>query len=277
VDDPQYLEARVIQAVLFVAVAGSIAVNVFDVAVQWQIPLIFAALYGVFRSVLPIRGVASRLDDAHETLTKLENLPDQLQNTIAAVETKVDGLADQLGEIHLTAHRLGSLADGREITTFSDGDEYYRALTEALNTAKHSLDLTHIRGEVPKDFGDSDHGWFEQVFDWLDGRPNRSVRRIMSVRTNEALDWAHKLCADRERQPSFYVSVIDWPLNIPAVNVAIVDGARVYVALPGPTPQRSSGLLIEDALTVQHYREAYDVMYREAEDLSVWLARTSKT
>lgn len=219
-NEAQRTEDRVTQVVLVAAVLGSVAGNLLAVPVKWQIPLIFVALYGIYRSVLPIRQLVADVTVTRETLGRLE-----------------------------------ALVESHAIMTFSNANEFYESLTRALDETTSSVDLTHIRAEAPDDFGVSAHGWFSQVRDWVRTDPSsRSVRRIISVQNDAMENWARALAVETQGLP-FYVSVIDWPLAIPAVNVAILDGQRVYMALPGPTPQRSAGVFTEDVATVRHFRE----------------------
>ncbi len=61
-DNSQRVEDRVVEALLALAVLASIVGNVFSIPVQWQIPLIFLALYGIFKAVQPTRQL--RVDTA---------------------------------------------------------------------------------------------------------------------------------------------------------------------------------------------------------------------
>lgn len=195
----------------------------------------------------------------------------QLLDPLSSVGRETNGLKGKLADVQATVQRLKDLAEGHSITTFSNADQYYSELVKALQTTQSSVDLTHIRANVPKDFGKTAHGWFDLVRDWVRAEPsNRSVRRVISIRNPQMATWARSLAVETGGLP-FYVSVIDWPLAIPAVNIAILDCHRVFLALPGPTPQRSAGVVTDDAVTVQHFRETYDVLWRSAVELSIWL------
>ena len=61
-----------------------------------------------------------------------------------------------------------------------------------------------------------------------------------------------------------------------AINMAIVDGKAVYLALTGSTPERTRGLGVEDEDAALYFTDYYENLWHAATDLGEWLAGDSR-
>lgn len=200
---------------------------------------------------------------------------------LLVIETSVslgDGLKALTSRTQAVEQSIQTLAESgsARVTTYANTQEFYRAMLDELEKTTYTLDVTHIRKQAPTDFGAAADGWFGKTKDWVAADQRRSIRRIISAGSPEVIDWARRF------QPeiaglSFYVGVTNWPLTIPAVNVAIMDSRTLFMALPGSTPERSPGLRIEDPTTVNHFLTAFEALSKEAVPFPEWLSQQNAT
>lgn len=153
--------------------------------------------------------------------------------------------------------------------------DFYNELTDSVTRASASLDLTHIRDTPPRDFGSSAESFFAMLVDWC-ATEGRSIRRVICIRNPAMLEWAHKLAEQTKDLPQFSIRVIDWQIDAPAINLAIVDNKKTYIALTGATAMRTTGLAIEDADTTRCFTEYYNNLWTVGTDLEKWLSRDSR-
>lgn len=184
-------------------------------------------------------------------------------------------LVGSLPEIHTDVRFLRSRAEGIRAQRLPTVRDFYDSLRAGLNQASATIDLTHIRDTPPVDFGPGASDFFEKVLEWSEG-DGRSVRRIIAVRSPAMLEWAKELESRTQTLPRFKVRVVDWTIDAPALNMAIIDDRAVFLALSGSLPERMKGLGIEDQATTQHFAEYYQCLWDASEDLTSWLANTSQ-
>lgn len=165
-------------------------------------------------------------------------------------------------------------ASNVRVQQMSNVKEFHDNLRLAVERATSTLDLTHIRETPPSDFGESASSFYDGLVKWC-AVEGRSIRRIICVRNASMYVWAKQLASDVEHLPQFQVRVIDWSTRAPAMNMAIVDGKAVYLALTGASLERTKGLGIEDDTTAKHFEDYYDNLWNAGKDLPVWLAQNS--
>jgi hypothetical protein len=175
-------------------------------------------------------------------------------------------------EIHRDVRFLRELTVGVKVKTSDSIRKFYGDLLHALNSAEKTLDLTHIRDQPPDEFGESSTGYFEGVLKWLNEDSDRSVRRIISVRNRKMRAWAQYLATQCEEYPGFQVRVIEWTIDAPAINVAIIDGQAVFLALTGEALQRTGGVALEDERVARFFSDYYDNLFNAATPLATYLA-----
>jgi hypothetical protein len=219
---------------LSILLAGSIIAEIVGISTRWQMPLIFAALMLTLQMLGPIV-------DIRASLTSL----------------------------------VGQLSSPK-IETLATPDAFYRSLRHALDLATSTLDLTHIRDNPPGDIGGTHpRGWFEEVVKWLKSEPSRSVRRIIAVRNPAMLAWAIELdhlCATNP-QLNLDIRVVDWRIDAPAINMAIIDGKTVYLAITGGSMSRTPGLEISDLTIARYFGDYYNNLWNSSEPLRTYLGR----
>ena len=174
-------------------------------------------------------------------------------------------------EIHTDVRFLREAADSVSVELFPGVEPFYRQLAIAREKGTATLDLTHIRDEPPEDFGDEAAGWSDTVAEWLDAGPGRSVRRIISVRSQSMRAWAEHLEQHEASKPGYEVKVVDWQLKAPAVNMVIIDQKVVFLAITGDTARRTKALGIEDAVSGEYFSSYYTRLWASGTELSDWL------
>ena len=176
-------------------------------------------------------------------------------------------------EIHTDVRYLRSVATAVRVQRFPNVDDLYKQLKAAIWSATGSLDLTHIRDEPPQEFGDEAAGWSDAVLEWLLDGPGRSVRRIISARSDAMKAWARHLEETTRDHPAYHIRVVDWSIDAPAVNMVIVDDKVVFLAVTGDVKERTKGLGIEDPVSAEYFASYYTRLWSSGSDLSEWLAR----
>ena len=155
--------------------------------------------------------------------------------------------------------------------TYATQQELYGDLDRAVTQANATLDLTHIRDQPPSAFGEEAGHYSEAVAAWLKQDNDHSVRRIISVRSPEMMVWARELRKLQERTPHYHIRVVDWSIGAPALNMAIVDGKAVFLALTGDTFERTRGFAIEDVTTAEYFSHYYSTLWAAAAELGDFL------
>lgn len=184
-------------------------------------------------------------------------------------------LVNSLPEIRTDVRYLREVADSVRVQRMETIHDFYESLSSAVNEAENTLDLTHIRDSPPADFGVGAGAFFDKLMDWCTAADDRSIRRIISIRTTPMYIWAQQMAQETEHLRQFNIRVIDWSVDSPALNMAIVDGKATYLAITGSTTQRTKGLGIEDGTASQYFSDYYENLWSSSKDLPLWLAGTT--
>lgn len=155
--------------------------------------------------------------------------------------------------------------------------EFYKNCLLALEQSFKKIDLTHIRHEPPQDFTGVS-GWYDEVIEWCDKHPYGKVRRIIAVSNLKMLKWAQELAGHIEKLPThnFEVKVCDWTADFPAINLAIFDRRRVFIALTGFGTSETAGFQISDAIIADYFVDYYNNVWGKSEDLINFLEKVKK-
>ncbi len=89
-------------------------------------------------------------------------------------------------------------------------------------------------------------------------------------------DWAVELQAAASQLPRFQVRVVHWNIDAPAINIAIIDGSVVFLAVTGEMLERTRGIAIEDASVAQYFSDYYTNIWHCAQALDEYLAHHKK-
>lgn len=183
-------------------------------------------------------------------------------------------LLNPVEEIHKNVRYLRNVKEtSAPSRTFSTRQEFYNDLAKAVEQATSTLDLTHIRDHPPKDFGTEAEEYAESVANWLREDSDHSARRIISANSPAMLEWARALAKLQQSLPAYHIRVVDWSINAPALNMAIVDGRAVFLALTGDTVERTNGFAIEDERTAEYFTDYYSVLWHAGVDLQEFMTK----
>lgn len=185
-------------------------------------------------------------------------------------------LVTPVEEIHSDVRYLRELSASARISPYPSLDAFYSDLRHALGRAKYTLDLTHIRDNPPDDFGDHTAGWFDAVAEWVQKDSSRSVRRLVSVRNDRMYDWVQQLASVAVEIPRFQVRVVKWDIDAPAINMAIIDGNVVFLAVTGEMLERTRGIAVEDQAVAHYFTDYYNNLWRSAMPLASYLAKKAR-
>ncbi|MEW2132926.1 hypothetical protein [Streptomyces sp. NPDC005435] len=134
-----------------VAVCGSVTATLFGLSAAWQMPFLFAAVYGILRTLVPLASTRDEL-----TVLRAE---------VAAPRRDFD---------QVNASRIEHCPDAAA---------FYKAEIDHLANRRPShMDAWYMRLETPDDFGASSAafaGHFQAVLDWA--RDGGSVRRLLCL------------------------------------------------------------------------------------------------
>ena len=87
------------------------------------------------------------------------------------------------------------------------------------------------------------------------------------------LAWAQHLAKSQSKMPRYHIRVVDWSINAPALNMAVVDNKAVFLALTGETVERTKGFAIEDETTAEYFTHYYTVLWNAGVDLQEFLTK----
>lgn len=175
-------------------------------------------------------------------------------------------------EIHSDVRYLRELSVSAKISPYPSLDAFYADLRHALSKAEYTLDLTHIRDNPPTDFSEHTSGWYDAIGEWLEKDSTRTARRVIAVRNDAMRHWATQLLRMVKKLPRFQVRVVDWEIDAPAINMAIVDGAVVFLAVTGEMLERTRGIAVEDQTVAHYFADYYANLWNAAVPLDRFLA-----
>ncbi len=159
-----------------------------------------------------------------------------------------------------------------KIAAYATYKEFYRDCLLALSHSTKKVDLTHIRAEPPQDFEDTSD-WFERVINWSDDNPYSRVRRIIAITNRRMLEWAQALSEHINDRPNrnFEVKVCRWDADFPAINLAIFDRKRVFVALTGSGATETAGFQISEHDIADFFLDYYNNIWGQSRPLNDFL------
>jgi hypothetical protein len=205
-------------------------------------------------------------------VTAIVNVPAAWQGPLVlAALLLIIRLLSPVEEIHTDVRYLRQAATSVKVELFPGIDEFYDQLRDAREEAASTLDLTHIRDDAPSDFGQGAALWSDSVVDWLTAKEGRSVRRVISARSESMKAWAKQLLQIQADVPAYHIRVVDWDIDAPAINMVIIDARVVFLAITGETTERTKALGIEDRVSGEYFSSYYTRLWNAGTDLSDWL------
>lgn len=155
--------------------------------------------------------------------------------------------------------------------------EFYRDCSVALGQSSQKVDLTHIRDEPPQDFTGVTK-WYNDVIKWCDEHPYGKVRRIISISNARMFEWAKELSESIKKLPNhnFDVRVCRWEADFPAINMAIFDRKRIFIALTSFGTSETTGVQIADTQIADYFVDYFNNVWGKSEDLNIFLEKFKK-
>jgi hypothetical protein len=105
--------------------------------------------------------------------------------------------------------------------------------------------------------------YFREVVRWSALPGPRSVRRIICVPNAEMEEWARRFVQETSAYPRHEIRVVDWPLGIDALNMAVFDDSVVLLAFTSGAAQQLDGFRIDDPefvrCSVGHFEQLWSV------------------
>jgi hypothetical protein len=189
--DWETLESRLVLAAVVLLIGLSIIDAIWRLSERWTIPAIFLSL-----------GVVLKL-----SLSSRKAIDDVKSSQVAPVELNI----------------------------YEDGEQFYNALRKEASAATQSIESTYVRKYPPTLMTKVPAAslYFEGVIEWSRVGGRHSVRRVFG--RGAAGDGMHEWLADHYKSvkgiENYRVRVIDWPSDIPAINLAIIDSRIVFLLL----------------------------------------------
>ncbi len=164
-----------------------------------------------------------------------------------------------------------------KIAGYTSDMEFYKNCSLALEQSSKKVDLTHIRDEPPQDFTGVSK-WYDEVIEWCDKHPYGRVRKIITVSNAKMLEWAQELAGHIKKlsNHNFEVRVCRWAADFLAINMAIFDRRRVFVAPTDFSTSETVGFQISDAIVANYFVDYYNNVWIRSEDLTNFLGKVKK-
>lgn len=147
---------------------------------------------------------------------------------------------------------------------------FYKHLRETILSADTSIELTHVRPEPPSEFPLAKR-YFEELMNWARDHPCVSVRRIISITNLRMYLWAKELMELTKDLSTFYVGVVGWHMDIPMVNMAVIDSTNVYLVVPSAVPETNTAIYIQDKTIGKWFSRYYDLLWSLCTPLEKWI------
>ena len=235
--DNDDLEAFLLVILLGALIAFSFVDTIWSFSDRWTTPALFVALLVILRLLWRLR---------EDQVTTLENQFSQVKSLIE------NATATTLTEL---AHRL---PDEETTIEFYDSSEaFYGALTEAVHAAHEQIDTTYVRHYPPDKIKDSGADrYFKEVLGWVSQGEGRSLRRIFCVSPENSPmnSWLIEHCRAAREIDNYQWKVIDWPMKVDAINIAIFDETLTFLLVAGRVADKFRGLSIRSENMARYSR-----------------------
>ncbi len=152
---------------------------------------------------------------------------------------------------------------------------FYKHLRKTIQSADTSIELTHVRPEPPSDFPLA-RSYFEELMEWAGKNPCVSVRRIISITNLRMYLWAKELSDKIKDLPNFYVGVVGWDMDIPMINMAVIDSTHVYLVVPSAIPETNTAIYIQNERIGGWFSKYYDLLWSLCAPLEKWLQENER-
>jgi len=162
---------------------------------------------------------------------------------------------------------LAKVQRGTNVQRFRTYPEFYEALASALPRTERSMRLTHIRDDPPDAFS-VDSGYYSDVERWAERNPGCPARRVIAVNNDRMREWAMSLKEIEDRLRNFNVRVTSRSAGLPVINMAILDEARVFLAISGESPEETAGVAIEDPEVGRYFADYFDHLWARSQPLA---------
>ncbi len=159
-----------------------------------------------------------------------------------------------------------------EVEYIDNYREMYELLLELVSNASRMVDVTHIRPEPPKDFPLA-REYFDKLVEIAKDNPTISIRRIVAIPNRDMFEWVKSLEEVSEKYQNFKVRVVDWRVNIPAYNNAIVDGTHALIVIPSTAPESTMAIYVTEPDIVQSLVRYYEALWHAGEPLKTWMEK----
>jgi len=158
--------------------------------------------------------------------------------------------------------------EGLGLIHYHSYQEFFKALEDEISQPPSSMDLTHIRKDPPSGLR-SGKNYFLEMEKMIKKNPDCIVRRIISIDSPEMLEWAEELLELTEKHDTnFKVNVCDWNVGFPMINMSIIDGTKVFLAITANFVNDTPGIQIRDPEIVEYFIDYYDNMWANSDEIS---------
>ncbi|MDB4223368.1 hypothetical protein N9850_06320 [Granulosicoccus sp.] len=156
-----------------------------------------------------------------------------------------------------------------------DRPSFYLHMLDALQRARHTVDLTMFDQYAPKYIGTPEMvQYFELQSRMVQEKPNITFRRIVAIPTLEKLEWVLDVLEETSDCPNFQINVIDLDGTnaLPApLSFQIFDNKEFCLVDPTlgemiPTPQPKM-LWVRGAAATQAFSYYYDAVWSRSQKL----------
>jgi hypothetical protein len=245
--DSDDIEPFLLLILLIVLIAFSLADAIWRLSDRWTTPALFVALLVILRLLWKLRTEQTQM------------LEEQIEQLKKVVEDATD---HTVGEV-----RRCVTSNGADIQFYDSSEKFYSALTEAVRSATDQIDTTYVRHYPPDRVKDSGADrYFTEVLEWAKRGEGRYLRRIFCVSPENSpmSEWlaGHRRVA--ETIDNYQWKLIEWPLTVDAINIAVFDETITFLLVAGQVADRLRGLSIKSSNMAKYFRDYHSALWEIA-------------
>lgn len=207
----------------------------------------------------------------------LKSINVSIKDDVASKNT-VNDLSSKISSLEKTI----PLINNASIDLLNTQNEFYEKLSKSRLSAKNKIDLTQLDPWPPKGYKDPDsaserRSYFEQDVEFAKSHPTTYIRRILSIETEEKLQWAKELIESTKGISNLflaYINIGEIEKSVPfpkMQSIQIIDETEVFLLNPQYAympRQYQKCFYIKNMEFAKIYSEYYEEIWKKIENNS---------
>ncbi len=194
---------------------------------------------------------------------KVDGLRRTVDSIINSIAKKSDGFILLEGNEEF----LKSIAKKSGGFLLLDGyDAFYKRTEQEALKAKRSIDVTHFFPIPPTDIHNGAvNSYFKALEKIIIERKPVIVRRVVTIKSPEKLEWVKDTIYRLKNEGNFYVHYSNLPEDFPLLNILIFDNTKVFIGIYSETAELRKAMFVDNSAVAAVFCEYFEKIWDKTE------------